>query len=188
MNRITQNSKPLKSRNLFHYFDILHIILSVDILIFEFYCVFKMFKYDILIAAAVSPSHHWSPLRRNNDHCFIIQRPGGDREYWRMEDRSGQLISKCDTSVFILLMKWKKRLQTREDEEEDKGWSWRMLLGRCDGRMAAVWRPLLSSVPGAGVRTLSPLSRTRQSASHPRSVISPFARHFYTLHSGEKYR
>ena len=84
-----------------------------------------MFKYDMLIAAAVSPSHHWSPLRRNNDHSLlhniIIQGPGGDREYWRMEDRSGQLISKCDTSVFILLMKWKKRLQTREDEEEDKG-------------------------------------------------------------------
>ena len=108
LNRITQNSKPLKKS----FFTIL--TSCIDILIFEFYCVFKMYKYDILIAAAVSPSHHWSPLRRNNDHCFIIQRPGGDREYWRMEDRSGQLISKCDTSVFILLMKWKRRL-TRED-------------------------------------------------------------------------
>ena len=139
-----------------------------------------MYKYDILIAAAVSPSHHWSPLRRNNDHCFIIQRPGGDTEYWRMEDRSGQLISKCDTSVFILLMKWKKRLRYRLERMKKKI---KAEAGECcsDG-VTGGWRLCggLSSVPGAGVRTLSPLSRTRQSASHPRSVISPFARHFYT--------
>ena len=144
-----------------------------------------MYKYDILIAAAVSPSHHWSPLRRNNDHCFIIQRPGGDTEYWRMEDRSGQLISKCDTSVFILLMKWKKRLRYRLERMKKKI---KAEAGECcsDG-VTGGWRLCggLSSVPGAGVRTLSP-------APHSAVRIAPSLRHISIcqtlLHSGEKYR
>ena len=77
-------------------------------MIFEFYCVFKMFKYDILLAAAVSPSLHWSPLRRNNDQCFIIQGPGGDQKYWRIEDRSGYLPNLIQNVTHCILMKWKE--------------------------------------------------------------------------------